>query len=97
MRLFRGSELAWRPENEASLEDALDHLAFSHFKVLHYEYTLINGEKIASHVTLYNCIGSLHEQYKHAEFFHIMDNVGKGFSMSFQIEYLGFHRQQMSL
>ena len=33
VRLFRGSGGAWRPENQGTLEDALDHLAFSHFKV----------------------------------------------------------------
>ncbi len=30
-QLFRGTE--WSPENEGTLEDALDYLAFSHFKV----------------------------------------------------------------
>lgn len=33
VRLFRGAGGAWSPENEGTLEDALDHLAFSHFKV----------------------------------------------------------------
>lgn len=32
-RLFRGAGEEWSPENEGTLEDALDHLAFSHFKV----------------------------------------------------------------
>nr|XP_046245497.1 prolyl 4-hydroxylase subunit alpha-3 isoform X2 [Scatophagus argus] len=32
VRLFRGTGGEWSPENEGSLEDALDHLAFSHFK-----------------------------------------------------------------
>lgn len=31
VRLFRGTE--WSPENEGTFENALDHLAFSHFKV----------------------------------------------------------------
>lgn len=31
--LFRGAGEEWSPENEGTLEDALDHLAFSHFKV----------------------------------------------------------------
>lgn len=64
VRLFRGSETVWRPENEGSLEDALDHLAFSHFKVdrqacviLHYEFTLTHtGEKIQSFVILCQCL-----------------------------------------
>lgn len=33
-RLFRGAGEEWSPENEGTLEDALDHLAFSHFKVI---------------------------------------------------------------
>lgn len=33
VRLFRGAGGDWSPENEGTLEDALDHLAFSHFKV----------------------------------------------------------------
>lgn len=33
VRLFRGTGSQWSPENEATLQDALDHLAFSHFKV----------------------------------------------------------------
>ncbi|MEQ2158982.1 hypothetical protein GOODEAATRI_017743 [Goodea atripinnis] len=32
VRLFRGAGGQWSPENEGTLEDALDHLAFSHFK-----------------------------------------------------------------
>ncbi|XP_073779535.1 prolyl 4-hydroxylase subunit alpha-3 isoform X15 [Danio rerio] len=35
VRLFRGTE--WSPENEGTLEDALDHLAFSHFKPIRRE------------------------------------------------------------
>lgn len=33
VRLFRGTGSKWRPENEGTLHNALDHLAFSHFKV----------------------------------------------------------------
>lgn len=33
VRLFRGTGSKWRPENEGTLHDALDHLAFSHFMV----------------------------------------------------------------
>lgn len=33
VRLFRGTGSMWSPENEGTLHDALDHLAFSHFKV----------------------------------------------------------------
>ncbi|KAK1899998.1 Prolyl 4-hydroxylase subunit alpha-3 [Dissostichus eleginoides] len=33
VRLFRGAGGEWIPENASTLEDALDHLAFSHFKV----------------------------------------------------------------
>lgn len=33
VRLFRKTGSQWCVENEASLQDALDHLAFSHFKV----------------------------------------------------------------
>uniref|UniRef100_A0A3Q3XDH7 Prolyl 4-hydroxylase subunit alpha-3 n=1 Tax=Mola mola TaxID=94237 RepID=A0A3Q3XDH7_MOLML len=32
VRLFRGTGSKWIPENEGTLQDALDHLAFSHFK-----------------------------------------------------------------
>lgn len=31
--LFRGSYGEWNTEDEASLEDALDHLAFAYFQV----------------------------------------------------------------
>lgn len=33
VRLFRGTGSKWSPENEGTLHDALDHLAFSHFMV----------------------------------------------------------------
>nr|XP_043887301.1 prolyl 4-hydroxylase subunit alpha-3 isoform X1 [Solea senegalensis] len=32
VQLFRGTGGEWSPENQGTLEDALDHLAFSHFK-----------------------------------------------------------------
>uniref|UniRef100_A0A672RW12 Prolyl 4-hydroxylase subunit alpha 3 n=1 Tax=Sinocyclocheilus grahami TaxID=75366 RepID=A0A672RW12_SINGR len=38
VRLFRGTE--WSPENEGTLEEALDHLAFSHFKVCFLSYSI---------------------------------------------------------
>ncbi|KAK1899414.1 Prolyl 4-hydroxylase subunit alpha-3 [Dissostichus eleginoides] len=34
VRLFRGAGGEWIPENAGTLEDALDHLAFSHFKCI---------------------------------------------------------------
>lgn len=33
VRLFRETGSKWSPENEGTLQHALDHLAFSHFKV----------------------------------------------------------------
>lgn len=33
VRLFRRTGSQWSLEDEATLQDALDHLAFSHFKV----------------------------------------------------------------
>ncbi|KAM8818005.1 prolyl 4-hydroxylase subunit alpha-3 isoform 3-T3 [Rhynchonycteris naso] len=35
--LFRGSYGEWNTEDEASLEDALDHLAFAYFQPTHYQ------------------------------------------------------------
>ncbi|XP_027629950.1 prolyl 4-hydroxylase subunit alpha-3 isoform X1 [Tupaia chinensis] len=35
--LFRGSYGEWKTEDEASLEDALDHLAFAYFQPTHYQ------------------------------------------------------------
>ncbi|XP_041919759.1 prolyl 4-hydroxylase subunit alpha-3 [Alosa sapidissima] len=49
VRLFRGSELAWRPEDEGSLEDALDHLAFSHFKTGNISYALSLSQELLRH------------------------------------------------
>ncbi|KAM6933811.1 prolyl 4-hydroxylase subunit alpha-3 [Xenentodon cancila] len=40
VRLFRGAGGQWSPENEGTLEDALDHLAFSHFKTGNVAYAL---------------------------------------------------------
>ncbi|KAJ8280168.1 hypothetical protein GJAV_G00051360 [Gymnothorax javanicus] len=39
-RLFRREGGEWIPENEGTLEDALDHLAFSHFKAGNVSYAL---------------------------------------------------------
>lgn len=47
VRLFRGTE--WSPENEGTLEDALDHLAFSHFKVW---YLLQNNNEFNFYLVL---------------------------------------------
>ncbi|XP_012695400.1 prolyl 4-hydroxylase subunit alpha-3 [Clupea harengus] len=49
VRLFRGSETVWRPENEGSLEDALDHLAFSHFKTGNISYALSLSQELLRH------------------------------------------------
>ncbi|KAF6724905.1 Prolyl 4-hydroxylase subunit alpha-3 [Oryzias melastigma] len=40
VRLFRLAGGKWSPENEGTLEDALDHLAFSHFKTGNISYAL---------------------------------------------------------
>ncbi|RVE65069.1 hypothetical protein OJAV_G00131780 [Oryzias javanicus] len=40
VRLFRLAGGKWSPENEGTLEDALDHLAFSHFKTGNVSYAL---------------------------------------------------------
>uniref|UniRef100_A0A671PN33 Prolyl 4-hydroxylase subunit alpha-3 n=1 Tax=Sinocyclocheilus anshuiensis TaxID=1608454 RepID=A0A671PN33_9TELE len=44
VHLFRGTE--WSPENEGTLEDALDHLAFSHFKVCRVHFNVEKYEKL---------------------------------------------------
>ncbi|XP_060929655.1 prolyl 4-hydroxylase subunit alpha-3 [Limanda limanda] len=44
VRLFRGVE--WSPENEGTLEDALDHLAFSHFKTGNVSYALSLSQEL---------------------------------------------------
>ncbi|CAL8347520.1 unnamed protein product [Arctogadus glacialis] len=46
VRLFRGSGGAWRPENQGTLEDALDHLAFSHFKEGNVSYALSLSQEL---------------------------------------------------
>ncbi|XP_058601450.1 prolyl 4-hydroxylase subunit alpha-3 isoform X3 [Onychostoma macrolepis] len=47
VRLFRGTE--WSPENEGTLEDALDHLAFSHFKTGNISYALSLSQELLLH------------------------------------------------
>ncbi|XP_053279321.1 prolyl 4-hydroxylase subunit alpha-3 [Pleuronectes platessa] len=47
VRLFRGVE--WSPENEGTLEDALDHLAFSHFKTGNVSYALSLSQELLHH------------------------------------------------
>ncbi|KAI7800455.1 prolyl 4-hydroxylase subunit alpha-3 [Triplophysa rosa] len=47
VRLFRGTE--WSPENEGTLEDALDHLAFSHFKTGNISYALRLSQELLLH------------------------------------------------
>uniref|UniRef100_A0A9J7X299 Prolyl 4-hydroxylase subunit alpha-3 n=2 Tax=Cyprinus carpio TaxID=7962 RepID=A0A9J7X299_CYPCA len=47
VRLFRGRE--WSPENEGTLEDALDHLAFSHFKTGNISYALSLSQELLLH------------------------------------------------
>ncbi|KAG7239918.1 hypothetical protein INR49_028160, partial [Caranx melampygus] len=46
VRLFRGTGGEWSPENEGSLEDALDHLAFSHFKTGNVSYALSLSQEL---------------------------------------------------
>ncbi|CAL9684436.1 unnamed protein product [Knipowitschia caucasica] len=45
--LFRG--LNWSPENQGSLEDALDHLAYSHFKTGNVSYALSLSQELLHH------------------------------------------------
>ncbi|XP_073779527.1 prolyl 4-hydroxylase subunit alpha-3 isoform X5 [Danio rerio] len=47
VRLFRGTE--WSPENEGTLEDALDHLAFSHFKTGNISHALSLSRELLLH------------------------------------------------
>ncbi|XP_050984442.1 prolyl 4-hydroxylase subunit alpha-3 isoform X1 [Labeo rohita] len=47
VRLFRGTD--WSPENEGTLEDALDHLAFSHFKTGNISYALSLSQELLLH------------------------------------------------
>ncbi|XP_029028312.1 prolyl 4-hydroxylase subunit alpha-3 isoform X2 [Betta splendens] len=49
VRLFRAAEVGWSPENEGTLEDALDHLAFSHFKTGNFSYALSLSQELLHH------------------------------------------------
>ncbi|KAM3875103.1 prolyl 4-hydroxylase subunit alpha-3 [Diretmus argenteus] len=49
VRLFRGKGGEWSPENEGTLEDALDHLAFSHFKTGNVSYALSLSQELLHH------------------------------------------------
>ncbi|XP_051254366.1 prolyl 4-hydroxylase subunit alpha-3 isoform X1 [Dicentrarchus labrax] len=49
VRLFRGTGREWSPENEGTLEDALDHLAFSHFKTGNISYALSLSQELLHH------------------------------------------------
>ncbi|KAM4567186.1 prolyl 4-hydroxylase subunit alpha-3 [Odontesthes bonariensis] len=49
VRLFRGAGGQWSPENEGTLEDALDHLAFSHFKTGNVSYALSLSHELLHH------------------------------------------------
>uniref|UniRef100_A0A8C2Z081 Prolyl 4-hydroxylase subunit alpha 3 n=1 Tax=Cyclopterus lumpus TaxID=8103 RepID=A0A8C2Z081_CYCLU len=49
VRLFRGTGGEWSPENEGTLEDALDHLAFSHFKTGNVSYALSLSQELLHH------------------------------------------------
>uniref|UniRef100_A0A672YF46 Prolyl 4-hydroxylase, alpha polypeptide III n=1 Tax=Sphaeramia orbicularis TaxID=375764 RepID=A0A672YF46_9TELE len=49
VRLFRGSGGEWSPENEGTLKDALDHLAFSHFKTGNVSYALSLSQELLHH------------------------------------------------
>ncbi|KAK2846824.1 hypothetical protein Q5P01_009823 [Channa striata] len=46
VRLFRGTGGEWSPENEGTLEDALDHLAFSHFKTGNVSHALSLSQEL---------------------------------------------------
>ncbi|XP_023143935.1 prolyl 4-hydroxylase subunit alpha-3 [Amphiprion ocellaris] len=46
VRLFRGTRGEWSPENEGTLEDALDHLAFSHFKTGNVSHALSLSQEL---------------------------------------------------
>lgn len=47
VHLFRGH--SWSPENQGTLEDALDHLAFSHFKTGNVSYALSLSQELLHH------------------------------------------------
>ncbi|KAM3616253.1 uncharacterized protein V6R79_015079 [Siganus canaliculatus] len=49
VRLFRGTGGEWSPENEGTLEDALDHLAFSHFKTGNISHALSLSQELLHH------------------------------------------------
>ncbi|KAM7412852.1 hypothetical protein PAMA_020304 [Pampus argenteus] len=49
VRLFRGTGGGWSPENMGTLEDALDHLAFSHFKTGNVSYALSLSQELLHH------------------------------------------------
>ncbi|KAF7653277.1 hypothetical protein LDENG_00085230 [Lucifuga dentata] len=49
VRLFRAAGGGWSPEDEGSLEDALDHLAFSHFKTGNVSYALSLSQELLQH------------------------------------------------
>ncbi|KAM8853168.1 prolyl 4-hydroxylase subunit alpha-3 isoform 2-T2 [Synchiropus picturatus] len=49
VRLFRGSERDWVPEDAGTLEDALDHLAFSHFKTGNVSHALSLSQELLHH------------------------------------------------
>ncbi|XP_076002077.1 prolyl 4-hydroxylase subunit alpha-3 [Genypterus blacodes] len=49
VRLFRGAGGEWIPEDQGSLEDALDHLAFSHFKTGNVSYALSLSQELLHH------------------------------------------------
>ncbi|KAI4814904.1 prolyl 4-hydroxylase subunit alpha-3 isoform X1 [Pseudochaenichthys georgianus] len=49
VRLFRGAGGEWIPENAGTLEDALDHLAFSHFKTGNISFALSLSQELLHH------------------------------------------------
>ncbi|XP_061733352.1 prolyl 4-hydroxylase subunit alpha-3-like isoform X1 [Nerophis ophidion] len=49
VQLFRGPGGEWSPENEGTLEDALDHLAFSHFKTGNISHALCLSQELLHH------------------------------------------------
>uniref|UniRef100_A0A8C1VB95 Prolyl 4-hydroxylase subunit alpha-3 n=1 Tax=Cyprinus carpio TaxID=7962 RepID=A0A8C1VB95_CYPCA len=62
VRLFRGTE--WSPENEGTLEDALDHLAFSHFKTGNISYALSLSQELLLHDPVNSRVHFNVEKYK---------------------------------
>ncbi|KAM9318730.1 prolyl 4-hydroxylase subunit alpha-3 [Pholidichthys leucotaenia] len=46
VRIFRGPGGQWSPENEGTLEDALDHLAFSHYKTGNVSHALSLSQEL---------------------------------------------------